>query len=514
MISVSLIPAIPMSSKGILGLFFVIISSVKSGLKRGFYTSVTLIIINVVYLFFKINVDYKYGIPSIIMGSLIYLLTTYYLGGTTDKLRNKNSELQSEIEKRKNIESELKEKITILQSLMGTLPTPICFKDLECRYVGCNYAFAQWFGTSEEEIIGKNVYDLLDSSQAGAYNKMDTELLRNQALPVQETIATFTDGKTRNLIYSKTLIMNEVGIPSGIVDVMIDITDQKESENLRKSIMQEEIIIDEMKKYDRLKTEFFSNISHELRTPLNVILGATQIIEMQTYDWNESINPKTLKKNVMSIKQNSLRLLRLVNNLIDITKIDDQVLKINLKNWDIVFIVEEITLSVADYMAITLVFDTDIEEKTIACDEEKIERIILNLLSNAIKFTPKEGSIFVNIYDKGDSVCIKVRDTGIGIPLDKQSELFQRFCQINPISTRVHEGSGIGLNLVKSLVELHEGTITVESELGKGTTFSICLPCKLLKKEVPLKENSTDRHIRFEKIQLEFSDIYSTKNIH
>jgi signal transduction histidine kinase len=260
-----------------------------------------------------------------------------------------------------------------------------------------------------------------------------------------------------------------------------------------------------------MKTEFFANISHELRTPLNVILGSVQLIEM--YSKSNIYNECQMKviRNIAIMRQNCFRLLRLVNNLIDITKIDACSFEIHPRNYNIVSIVEEITLSVSEYIenkGIDLVFDTDVEEKTIACDAEKIERIMLNLLSNAVKCTPKGGKIFISIYDKSDCLSIQVSDTGIGIPEDKQKEVFQRFCQVNNILSRQHEGSGIGLNLVKSLVEMHGGTIYVESELGKGTVFTINLPAKIVAEEecrcMPLEKQD---HI--ERIQIEFSDVYS-----
>ncbi|MEL7656596.1 MAG: HAMP domain-containing sensor histidine kinase, partial [Bacillota bacterium] len=226
-------------------------------------------------------------------------------------------------------------------------------------------------------------------------------------------------------------------------------------------------------------------------------------------------NQNKIVRNIRSIKQNSLRLQRLVNNLIDITKIDSQAFEIRLQNLDIVNVVEEITLSVVDFISnkgISLVFDTNIEEKIMAFDEEKIERIILNLLSNAIKYTPKGGSISVSIIDYGENVNIQIKDSGIGIPEDKLDLVFNRFYQISPLNTRQQEGSGIGLNLVKSLVEMHHGKISVDSDLGKGTNFNIDLPYRLLDNETSRQPRFFNNQSRIEKIQLEFSDIYKVTN--
>ena len=181
------------------------------------------------------------------------------------------------------------------------------------------------------------------------------------------------------------------------------------------------------------------------------------------------------------MKQNCYRLLRLINNLIDISKIDSGFLNPNLKNYNIVSVVEDITLSVAEYIqdkGVEVIFDTNVEEKIIACDPDNIERIILNLLSNAVKFTNAGDQITVEVMDNEDYIEISVKDTGIGIPEDKLKVIFERFRQVDNSLSRSHEGSGIGLSLVKALVDMHDGSINVNSNLGEGTEFIIKLPAR------------------------------------
>jgi signal transduction histidine kinase len=209
------------------------------------------------------------------------------------------------------------------------------------------------------------------------------------------------------------------------------------------------------------------------------------------------------------MKQNTFRLIRIVNNIIDTTKYDSGYLNISMHNQNIVSIVEEITLSAGDYIrnrGITLVFDTNIEEKIIAVDADKIERIMLNLLSNSIKFTDEGGSISVNIYDKGDSVEISVKDTGIGIPEEKQNIIFDRFVQVDKTFKRNREGSGIGLSLVRMLAEMHGGTVSVRSKIGEGSEFIIMLPANLIEEE---NDCAFTTESKVDKINIEFSDIYS-----
>lgn len=271
--------------------------------------------------------------------------------------------------------------------------------------------------------------------------------------------------------------------------------------------------VEELIEYENLRTEFFANISHELRTPLNVISSTIQLLS--SLDKSRSLRDEKIQYYFSIMNQNSLRLLRLINNLIDTTKVEGGYINLNLCNGDIVYIIEEISQSVAEYIKtheITLIFDTEVEEKIIAFDEEKIERIILNILSNSIKFTPKNGTIFVNIYDKGDFIEISIKDTGIGIPKDKLEFIFQRFAQIDKSTTRQNEGSGIGLALVKSLVEMHGGKIFVNSEINKGSEFTISLPVRVLSQDEE-KHNIISKEVARskyeERLYIEFSDIYS-----
>lgn len=293
---------------------------------------------------------------------------------------------------------------------------------------------------------------------------------------------------------------------TAVLTIIRDISQRKEREKEKQNILMEKL------KYERLKTEFFSNISHELRTPLNILLGSIQLIDKVSYDDKYQQN-EYYKKYSPIMKQNCYRLLRLINNLIDMTKIDAGFLKMNFQKHNIVQVVEDITMSVVEYIKsndINIIFDTDIEEKIITCDADKIERIILNLLSNSIKFTDKDGSIFVNIYDKNEGVQISVKDTGVGIPKAEQETIFERFRQVQPLLNREQEGSGIGLSLVKSIVEEHKGKVYLNSEYGEGSEFIIEMPNNIEIKQEPVLSNKiSSNKSKVEKINIEFSDIYS-----
>lgn len=296
-----------------------------------------------------------------------------------------------------------------------------------------------------------------------------------------------------------------------------DITELVNNQKLLKT-QQEHILKTEQEKNEALikaiemKDEFLSLISHELRTPLSVIISAIQAI--QVICKNELSD--RLKGFISKIKQNSLRQLRLVNNLLDITRMNTGHVKINMQNHDIVFhtkmIVESIYLY-SEQKGINLLFKTTKEKKIIGLDEEKYERILLNLLSNAIKFTTSGNRILVTISSLKGFVCIKVKDEGIGIPDDKVELIFERFGQVDSSLSRQAEGSGIGLSLVKMFVKALGGSISVKSKIGKGSVFTVLLPSRKVKgstnKKV-MQELSDNRLLQT--IATEFSDIYLNNN--
>lgn len=502
-ILINVLPFIPASLKGISGIISISYIAIKFSNKHAFITTSIFIFSSLINFYFGFSTDFKSHTTLAIIGMFSLACTAFIIGKSAEILRQRNIKLHDEILKKEKIQKDLEEKIALMQNLMDTMPSPVYFKELNGKYIGCNRSFEKSIGIVNTDLVGKSVYDVFDFEFANECYFMDLELIKNKEKQTYETIVKYSDNSYRNIIFNKSLLTDESMKPVGIIGVLTDITDKRDKEKLKENI-------DQMIEKDRYKTEFFANISHELRTPLNVILGSIQLMEVYSKENTVAIDHSKLNKKASIMKKNCLRLLRLINNLIDITKIDAKAFEMHLKNCNIVNIIEEITLSVSSYIEnkeIKLIFDTDLEEKNIACDEEKIERILLNILSNAIKFTPKGGSIYVKIQDNGNSVCISVSDTGIGIPQDKIGEIFQRYCQINSMFTRQHEGSGIGLNIVKSLVEMHNGTITVESELGKGTTLYINLPVFVIAQEV-LKHNELDKNFKVEKINIEFSDIY------
>ena len=247
---------------------------------------------------------------------------------------------------------------------------------------------------------------------------------------------------------------------------------------LRKEMEKNEQLFKKVLSLEQNKNNYFVNLSHELRTPLNVLSSINQLIKEFTKKDN-FITPEKLSYYMGIMDRNCSRLLSLINNLIDHTKIENNSYIINKKDEDIVYLVEETVLDMKDYIeekGLELIFDTDVEEKVIRCDKVDIERCIINLVGNAVKFTPEGGLIEVLLQDLDDKVKIIVKDNGIGISEENQKVIFDRFNQVVDESSEQKGGSGLGLTITKQFITLHNGEIYVESEVGVGSEFIIILP--------------------------------------
>lgn len=253
---------------------------------------------------------------------------------------------------------------------------------------------------------------------------------------------------------------------------------KKRTEKLEKEIKRNEILYKKNIKLEENKNKYLVNLSHELRTPLNVISSTNQLI-LELMKKNTSVKEEKLPHYIDISQRNCDRLLNLVNNIVDNTKLQSDMYKIYLKEVDIVYLVEETALTLSDYIKsknIDFIIDPEVEEKIVWCDSYEIERCIVNLVGNAAKFTPEGGSITVSINDLDDKVMISVLDTGIGIDEKYHKHIFDRFNQVIDIEDEVKGGSGLGLAITSQIVKLHKGDIYVESKLGEGSKFVIILP--------------------------------------
>ncbi|SCJ61837.1 Non-motile and phage-resistance protein [uncultured Clostridium sp.] len=274
----------------------------------------------------------------------------------------------------------------------------------------------------------------------------------------------------------------------------------------KRSIVIKDAIYKKALETEKLKSIFITTMSHEFRTPINIILATSHLLSIKIED--PSTEKEYIIKKLDYITKSGNRLLKLVNNIIDVTRLESGFITVNFSYRNIVQVVEDTVMSTVDLAKgfnIEVIFDTAVEEINTYIDTNKIERSILNLLSNSIKFTPSEGRIYVSINVNNNEVIIKVQDTGIGIPEDKLKNIFNRFYQADSSLHRSSEGSGLGLYIVKGLIHLHHGTISVESICGEGTTFTITLPIILSIKDNTEFTSSDDDLSRL--VTIELSDI-------
>ncbi len=387
-----------------------------------------------------------------------------------------------------------------LSFLLKTATDITSIMSIDGSFIKINDGWYNVLGYTSDELISKSWYDIIHESDLDMIKSLINNSIVSESILEACTRVIDKNHNIKWIHWSFSYIEKE----NIIITTGRDITEEKRLDLEKK-------LIEEALQVESIKNEFFANISHEFKTPLNIILASLQIIHQNLNNNNITVSDDfNFNKYISSIKQNSYRLLRLANNLIDITKIDTDHYEIHKKNCNIVSIIEDITLSVAKYINdknIELLFDTSIEELIICCDPDKIERIMLNLLSNAVKYT-SNGFINVNIDTTDTDVIISVKDTGIGISKENQSIIFERFMQVDDTLTRKCEGSGIGLSLVKSLVEMHGGKITVYSIEDVGSEFTFILPKTVIPNSTVIYKLDDYSHSKVEKCIIEFSDIH------
>lgn len=242
----------------------------------------------------------------------------------------------------------------------------------------------------------------------------------------------------------------------------------------RQTMLLERQKAEQLKAIDELKTRFFSNITHEFRTPLSLILSPTEKL------LQEAKHDGPTRQTLASVHRNAGQLLHLVNQLLDLSKLEGGGMSISLARGNVAEFVEQLVETfrvAAEQKGIALTVRTETDDKDHLFDVDKWLKIGTNILANALKFTPAGGTVSVELTDSGQGfVCLVVADTGIGIRAEKLPHIFDRFYQVDDTHTRAYEGTGIGLALVKELIDILGGTVAVASDTGKGTTFTLHLP--------------------------------------
>lgn len=368
----------------------------------------------------------------------------------------------------------------IQKSIIDFIPNNyfIFWKDKNLVYQGCNQAFVQAFGfKSIDDIVGKTDYDLSTTkAQSNAYRADDQEVISTGKPKLNiEEYQTLQDGGQRILLTSKVPLFNNYGEVEGVLAIYSDITDRKKME---KELHQAKKTAQAA---NLAKTEFIANMSHDLRTPLTGIIGMAQLL-------TEMLNNAEHTQYAIWLKESGEQLLQLANNVLEIVSAD--IISADTLQEETFDLAESIhNLAKLELPALTLknlTIKIEIDDSVPKCvigDKFKLNRILLNLLGNSIKFTDK-GYIGIKVKQLAQAkqqiiLQFDVYDSGIGIPEHLQEKIFECFFRATPSYLGNYRGYGVGLNIVKKYVEVLGGKISLTSQVGEGTTFSIILPFQI-----------------------------------
>lgn len=365
--------------------------------------------------------------------------------------------------------------VIALGNIVKNMPGHLYWKDKNGIYKGCNDRQAKSLGMkSPSEVIGKTDFELpWPKNSAEQFWENDQKIMRNRNSVVLEEFS-ILDGKETTVLSQKTPLINENGEVEGILGISIDISKQKEAE---RQLMKEKKKVEQS---DQLKTAFIQNMEHDIRTPISGVFGLLDVLS------KEENNPKN--KEIISMLINaSKELLDYCNGLLDFTKLEAGPQPVTEKPIDLqnflesIFSLERPTAKQKN-IELSYSISSDLPQ-VILSDEFRLKRILLNLIGNALKFT-QLGSVEVSInqilpvQNRCFVLEISVEDTGIGIPDDKQNLIYQKYVKVSPSNKGLYKGTGLGLSMVKQFVGELNGEIQLESEIGKGSMFTVLIPVK------------------------------------
>lgn len=417
---------------------------------------------------------------TVLLGAACYLLyrrhqrLTNRLASLLVHREKLNEQYQQELRERAATEQALSDQLQFLQILVDAIPAPIFYKNAEGIYTGCNRAFEAFLGKSRVEIVGRSVYGVSPGPQARVYHEKDIELMRQRGQQVYESQVVYADGSLHDVIFNKAAYELEDGRLGGLIGVILDITERK---TLERELIQER---DKAEFFSRSKTQFLTSMSHEIRTPLNAIVGFSQVLLNRGQDYTL---PEDFQQFLEKIAISGRCLAELVNDVLDISRIEAGKIEAADEDFNLQSLIKCILVS-CEPQAIRkgLRFHSDIDPalpRYIRMDRGKLSQILINLLSNAIKFSPENSVIDLNLkQQQDDKLLFEVVDRGIGISPEQQSLIFEPFEQVDKSAEGQSRGTGLGLPITRSLVELLGGGITLESKEGAGARFQIVLPLR------------------------------------
>ena len=365
------------------------------------------------------------------------------------------------------------------RNLFDNASDAIIIHDFEDRVLSWNHTAEKIFGWNAEEVIGKKISQLIIPPDIqDEADRMDRDALDGRVVTGIDTEYLRKDGSKIDVNVTISPLRNANNNVIGLSSIIRDITERKQAEGLKLDNI-------ELKKADKLKSQFLSIVSHELRTPLTPMKAQLQMV-LSGYFGHVT---EKQKNSLEMVLRNTTRQDRLIGDILDISKLEAGVMKYamskNSLNICVENIVEMMGLQARD-KNITLTFKEDTIPETIL-DKDRITQVVVNLINNAIKFTNIGGTIDVELSDNTDSATFKIKDNGIGIGKDDQERIFKPFEQVDSGNAQKSEGSGLGLTICNGIITQHGGKLWVESELGKGTTFQFTIPYNNKIKEEQVK---------------------------
>lgn len=360
------------------------------------------------------------------------------------------------------------EKIKALANAVESSNDAIITGTLDGTITSWNKGAEQIYGYLAEEVMGKNVSILEPDNLKGEIKQLFDKIKQGKKVKRYETLRLKKDGIAVNVSVTLSPIFDVSGNPVAFSGIARDITEKKITENLLHEKQMAEFA-------NRTKSEFLANMSHELRTPLNSIIGFSDMLYEQAYG---ELNQKQLRA-ISNISNSGKHLLNLINGILDLSKIEANKMELDYKEFELASsldLIRNILSPIADKKNIEIETGVDSSISKICADEDRFIRIMFNLVDNAIKFSFENSLVKIGARKKGELVEITVEDTGIGIKTEDQNKLFKPFSQVNSFSSKKFQGTGLGLSLVKQIVNLHGGYVWFKSEQGKGSTFAFAIP--------------------------------------
>jgi PAS domain S-box-containing protein len=386
--------------------------------------------------------------------------------------------IRTDITERKRVEAALREQLHLGRELLDAIPVAVYFKDAQGRFLGMNRALEWLFNIDRQSSVGRTSAEVFANGYADVHVERDRELLAKPSRQTYEMEMPLPDGTPRTLYYSKASMTDASGAVTGVIGVIFDTTERKTLE----------VRLQEAKEAaeaaNRSKSEFLANVSHEIRTPMNGIIGMTDLVLDSTLS-------QTQRDYLETVRQSADALMYIINDLLDLSKIEAGRMELESIDFELRGMLEHLAKPIAlsasrKGLALALELAPDLPPM-VRGDPGKLGQVLVNLLGNAVKFT-EAGSVTLSVRSLGVvggvvggdgadpdpdaiEIAFAVRDTGVGIPEDKQQLIFDAFSQADSSTSRRFGGTGLGLAITRRIVHAMNGEIAVDSAPGQGSTF-------------------------------------------